>query len=75
MQLITPPKPIRAAWGSLAAWWLAYIINPGFHAVAVMLLLMIPILLLDRYIAPAKTQPLTNETDDENGDTIQENSA
>lgn len=52
MEIISMPRPMRWIWGSLGAYWLADIINPGFFSVAIMALLMIPVLVLDLYYPP-----------------------
>lgn len=41
------PGPMRILWGSLGCYWLKDIVNPGFLAIAFMLLLLIPILLIE----------------------------
>lgn len=46
------PRPMRWFWGSLGAYWLADMINPGFFSVAVMALIMILILIADLYFPP-----------------------
>jgi hypothetical protein len=38
---------MRMAWGSLIAYWLAGIVNPAFVAIAVMIALFIPILVVE----------------------------
>lgn len=48
---------MRWVWGSIGAYWLADIINPGFFSVAVMALCMIPILILDIYFPPEPPPP------------------
>ena len=69
------PNPMRILCGSLTAWWRAYILNPGFFAVAIMLLLMIPILVIELYLTTSKTSvPLTaSMPNDDNS--VQENTA
>ncbi|MCX7088318.1 MAG: hypothetical protein NTV00_09725 [Methylococcales bacterium] len=52
MEIVRIPRPMRWFWGSLGAYWLADMINPGFFSVAIMALLMIPILILDMYFPP-----------------------
>ncbi len=75
MELIKLPTPMRVIWGSLAAWWLAQIINPGFNAVAVMLLFMIPVLANELYLVlPKKRQTYSANTSAENN-SEQENAA
>ena len=38
---------MRMVWGSATAYWLAGIINPAFIAIAVMIILFIPVLVAD----------------------------
>ncbi len=38
---------MRMVWGSAIAYWLSGIINPAFVAIAVMIALFIPILIVD----------------------------
>lgn len=38
---------MRMVWGSALAYWLAGIINPAFIAIAVMIVLFIPVLIID----------------------------
>lgn len=47
LKIIKMPRPMRMVWGSLVAYWLAGIINPAFVAIAVMIALFIPILIVD----------------------------
>jgi predicted signal transduction protein with EAL and GGDEF domain len=47
LQIVKVPKPMRMVWGSLIAYWLAGIINPAFIAIAVMIALFIPVLIVD----------------------------
>ncbi len=49
MKEIKIPGPMRMIWGSLAAYWLAHTLNAGFNAVAIMLLMMIPVVIVDLY--------------------------
>jgi hypothetical protein len=49
MKIVTMPKPMRMFWGSVAAYWLAGIINPAFIAIAVIIALFIPVLIVDFY--------------------------
>lgn len=51
MEQIKQPGMMRIALGSPAAWWVANIIHPGFHAIAVMLLMMIPLIMLEFYFS------------------------
>jgi predicted signal transduction protein with EAL and GGDEF domain len=41
---------MRMAWGSLVAYYLAGVINPAFIAIAVMIALFIPVLIVDLYL-------------------------
>lgn len=66
---------MRIVWGSLGAWWLAHVLNPGFNPIAIMLLLLIPVLIKELYFVESK-QTVDNNIDkavDENS--AQENSA
>ncbi|MCX7100660.1 MAG: hypothetical protein NTX38_03980 [Methylobacter sp.] len=47
MKIITMPKPIRMFWVSLVAYWLAGIISPAFIAIAVLIALFIPVLIVE----------------------------
>jgi len=43
------PRPMRMVWGSLVAYWLSGVINPAFVAIAVMIVLFIPVIVADPY--------------------------
>lgn len=75
MELITLPRPIRIIWGSIGAWWLAHVLNPGFNPIAIMLLLLIPILVKELYFTQQEqtTNNAADESTEENS--AQENSA
>ncbi|MGZ4979121.1 MAG: hypothetical protein ACXV8O_18415 [Methylobacter sp.] len=60
MKIVKMPTPMRMVWGSLVAYWLADIINPGFVAIAVMIALFVPIL-INEYLFPAAPQSNTNQ--------------
>ncbi len=49
MKKIKLPHPMKLAIAGLGAFLIADIINPGFHSVAVILILFIPILLIDLF--------------------------
>jgi hypothetical protein len=49
MKIIKVPKPMRMVWGAAVAYWLAGVINPAFIAIAVMIVLFIPVLVSDPY--------------------------
>lgn len=74
METIKIPGPMRLVWGSLGAWWLAYILNPGFHSISVLLLFLVPVVVKEIYSSPRseKPTPPTVELLEAN-DTAQEN--
>lgn len=49
LKIVKVPRPMRMVWGSLVAYWLSGIINPAFVAIAVMIALFIPVLVIDPY--------------------------
>lgn len=49
LKIVKVPRPMRMVWGSAIAYWLAGIINPAFIAIAVMIVLFIPVLIADPY--------------------------
>lgn len=49
VKIIKMPRPMRMVWGSAIAYWLSGIINPAFVAIAVMIALFIPVLIVDPY--------------------------
>jgi len=49
LKIVKMPRPMRMVWGSLMAYWLSDIINPAFVAIAVLIVLYIPILVIDPY--------------------------
>jgi hypothetical protein len=51
LQVVKIPRPMRMVWGGLAAYWLSGIIHPAFVAIAVMIVLFIPIL-INEYFKP-----------------------
>lgn len=69
------PRPLRLAWGSLGAWWLAHVLNPGFNPIAVMLLLLIPILVKELYFTRPKQPTFTTNEKAIDENSTQENSA
>lgn len=60
MNVVKVPRPMRMVWGSVIAYWLSGVINPGFVAVAVMIALFIPILIVDPYF-PSQPESLPEE--------------
>lgn len=75
METVTIPGPMRIMTASAGAWWIADFINPGFHAIAIMTLLMIPILTWEFYLilpiatvepVSAPLPPVDEEEDQEN---------
>jgi hypothetical protein len=75
MEQIKQPSMMRIAFGSMSSWWVASIINPGFFAVAVMLLLMIPLVLWEFYFTFYSPQKKTVTSAVESEQKTQENSA
>jgi hypothetical protein len=53
------PSPIRLLCGGALAYWLAHIINPAFVAIAVMIVLFIPIFITDHF----SCQSTNNQSD------------
>lgn len=47
MKVIKVPSPMRLLCGGAIAYWLAHIINPAFVAIAVMIVLFIPLFMAD----------------------------
>ncbi len=47
MKKIKLPNPTIMIFGSMGAFWLADIVNPGFNPVGIMILLLIPVLIID----------------------------
>ena len=47
MKKIKLPNPIIMIFGSIGAFWIADIVNPGFNPVGVMILLLIPVLIVE----------------------------
>jgi hypothetical protein len=47
VKIVKVPGPMRLLCGSLLAYWLASIANPAFAAIAVMIVLFIPLFLND----------------------------
>lgn len=47
MKKIKLPNPTIMIFGSMGAFWLAEIVNPGFNPVGIMILLLIPVLVID----------------------------
>ncbi len=67
MKKIKLPNPTIMICGSLGAFWIADIVNPGFNPVGVMILLLIPVLIfeilypqpeLDQIIEQAQPVPI-----------------
>ncbi len=55
------PRPMRIVWGCLGSWWLASMINPGFEAIALMMVFYIPILVVEFYFTSSKPPELDAE--------------
>ncbi len=53
-KIVQLPRPMRIVWGCLGSWWLAYMINPGFESIALMLVFYIPILIIEHYYVERK---------------------
>ena len=49
VKIIKLPGPIRIVWGSLGCYWLANNANAGFFGIGLMLLLLIPVLVIEKY--------------------------
>ena len=47
--IIKLPGPMRIVWGSLSCFWLAEIVNAGFFGIGILLLLLIPVLVIEKY--------------------------
>ena len=47
MKKIKLPNPLILVVGSMGAFWIADIVNPGFNPVGVMILFLIPVLIID----------------------------
>ena len=47
MKKIKLPNPTIMIFGSMGAFWIADIVNPGFNPVGVMILLLIPVLIFE----------------------------
>jgi|APLak6261658528_1056013.scaffolds.fasta_scaffold124939_2 hypothetical protein len=47
--MVKIPSPMRLLLASLCAYWLAGIFNPAFVAIAVLILLLIPVVLVEFY--------------------------
>lgn len=47
--MVKIPSPIRLLLASLCAYWLAGIFNPAFIAIAALILLLIPVVLVEFY--------------------------
>lgn len=55
---------MRMVWGCAIAYWLSGIIHPGFVAIAVMIALFIPILVIDPYF-PSQPETLPESLPEE----------
>lgn len=75
MEIISMPRPMRWIWGSLGAYWLADMINPGFFSIALMALLMVPVLILDMYFPPEPEPSVGSEEQVEEDELIAEENA
>jgi len=70
------PNPIIMIFGSMGAFWIADIVNPGFNPVGVMFLLFIPVLIfeilypqseLEQIIERPQPVPIEDSVPDESG--------
>lgn len=43
------PGPMRVIWGSMGAWWVGHVLNPGFFSVAVLMAFWMPVLFIELY--------------------------
>ena len=74
MKKIKLPNPTIMIFGSMGAFWIADIVNPGFNPVGVMVLLLIPVLIfeilypqseLDQLIEQVQPVPIENTVPEE----------
>jgi len=49
LKIVKPPSPMCLLCGGALAYWLADIINPAFVAIAIMIVLIIPIFITDYF--------------------------
>ncbi len=49
MVVVEIPGPMRFVAAAIGSWWLGEIVNPGFHPIAFMLILMIPVVIIELY--------------------------
>lgn len=48
---------MRITWGSLGSWWLSHLLHPGFNAIAILFICLIPVIIVEIYfLIPAKTK-------------------
>jgi hypothetical protein len=54
MELTKIPGPMRIIWGSIGAWWVGQLLNPGFFSVAILMACLIPIVIFELYFYEPK---------------------
>ena len=61
MKKIKPPNPTIMIFGSMGAFWIADIVNPGFNPVGMMILLLIPVLIFEMLYPQSELEQLIEQ--------------
>lgn len=72
MKKIKLPNSITLIFGSLGAFWLANIINPGFNPIGIMILMLIPVLIIDLLYPQPELKQLLEKMHEKSKETAEE---
>ena len=61
MKKIKLPNPTLMIFGSMGAFWIADIVNPGFNPVGIMILLLIPVLIFEMLYPQSELEQLIEQ--------------
>lgn len=62
MELAKIPGPMRVVWGSIGAWWVGQLLNPGFFSIAILMLTLMPVLIFELYCYEPKKVSYNHST-------------
>ncbi len=65
MEMTKIPGPMRVIWGSIGAWWVGHLLNPGFISIAILMLCLVPVLIFELYFYEPKKVRLELSADAE----------
>ncbi len=75
MELTKIPGPMRVIWGSIGAWWVGHLLNPGFISIAILMLCLFPVLVFELYFYEPKKVTVGRNTASENDNEPEQSNA